>query len=258
VKRTDATTLRNDDAPRRKSLPPVFAAEITGRDRDGELLARPLEWKGDDAPVIRLNISRREKIQPGVGDQVIVKIDRLGRGKHQDDLYARVIKVVAARAQQTIGVFRAHGGGGGRLIPIDKKALGREIIIDSHDTQGAEDGELIAVETIRESRLGLKTARVIERLGDVSSEKAASLIAIHAHGIPHVFPASVIEAADAVQPATLDGREDWRKLPLITIDPIDAKDHDDAVHAVVDNDSTNVGGFILSIAIADASRAHIQ
>jgi ribonuclease R len=253
VKRTDATTLRNDDAPRRKSLPPVFAAEITGRDRDGELLARPLEWDGDDTPVLRLNVSRREKIQPGVGDQVILKIDRLGRGKHQDDLYARVIKVLAARAQQTIGVFRAHGGGGGRLVPIDKKALGREIIIDAHDTKGAEDGELIAVETIRESRLGLKTARVVERLGDVSSEKAASLIAIHAHGIPHVFPESVIAAADAVQPATLEGREDWRKLPLITIDPADAKDHDDAVHALADPDPNNAGGFILSIAIADVS-----
>ncbi|MGL4635951.1 MAG: ribonuclease R [Beijerinckiaceae bacterium] len=253
MKRSDANTTRNDDAPRRKSLPPVFAAEITGRDRDGELLARPLEWAGDDAPVIRLNIPRRERIQPGVGDQVILKIDRLGRGKHQDDLYARVLKVLAARPQQTIGVFRAHGSGGGRLLPIDKKALGREIVIDAHDAKGAEDGELIAVETIRESRLGLKTARVVERLGDVSSEKAASLIAIHAQGIPHVFPDNVIEAAEAVKPATLEGREDWRKLALITIDPIDAKDHDDAVHAIADDDPANPDGFILSIAIADVS-----
>ncbi len=253
MKQSDVKPMRNDDVPRRNSLPPVFAAEITGRDRDGELLACPLEWNGDDAPTIRLNIPRREKIQPGVGDQVILKIDRLGRGKHQDDLYARVLKVLAARPQQTIGVFRAHGGGGGRLLPIDKKALGREIVIDAHDTQGAEDGELIAVETIRESRLGLKTARVVERLGNVSSEKAASLIAIHAHGIPHVFPETVIEAADTVSPATLEGREDWRKLSLITIDPADAKDHDDAVHSVDDTDPTNPGGFILSIAIADVS-----
>ncbi len=253
MKQSDVKPMRNDDVPRRNSLPPVFAAEITGRDRDGELLARPLEWNGDDAPTIRLNIPRRERFQPGVGDQVILKIDRLGRGKHQDDLYARVLKVLAARPQQTIGVFRAQGGGGGRLLPIDKKALGREIVIDAHDTQGAEDGELIAVETIRESRLGLKTARVVERLGDVSSEKAASLIAIHAHGIPHVFAETVIEAADAVSPATLEGREDWRKLSLITIDPADAKDHDDAVHSVDDTDPTNPGGFILSIAIADVS-----
>ena len=48
-------------------------------------------------------------------------------------------------------------------------------------------------------------------------------------------------------------REDWRKVPLVTIDPPDAKDHDDAVHAEPDTAANNNGGFIVSVAIADVA-----
>ncbi len=234
-------------------LPPVFPAEITGRDRDGDLLARPLDWTDGEAPTLIIHTNRRDKFPPGVGDHVLLKIDRLGNARDFGGFHARVLKTLGKRPQQVLGVFRAHGGGGGRLLPIDKKSLGREIAIGPADTGGAEDGELIAVETLRESRLGLKSARVVERLGDVSSEKAASLIAIHAHGIPHVFAEAALANAQAAKPATLRGREDWRDVPLITIDPADAKDHDDAVFAVLDNEPANPGGFILSIAIADVA-----
>lgn len=234
-------------------LPPVFSAEITGRDRDGELLARPLDWTGEDAPVVHIHVGRRDKFPPGIGDHVLLKIDRIINARDFSHTYARVLKTLGRKPQQTIGVFRAHGGGGGRIIPVDKKGLGREIEVPPGQTAEAQDGELVAVETLRENRLGLKSAKVVDRLGDVSSEKAASLIAIHAHGVPHVFPDSVLaEAADA-RPATVKGREDWRELPLVTIDPVDAKDHDDAVHAAPDPDTANEGGFILSIAIADVA-----
>jgi ribonuclease R len=241
--------------PRRQqsTLPPVFPAEITGRDRDGDLLARPLDWTEGEAPTLLVHVGRRDKFPPGVGDHVLLKIDRISNARDFAHTHARVLKTLTKRPQQTLGVFRADGGGGGRIVPIDKKALGREIEVAPGQSAGAEDGELVAVETLRESRLGLKSAKVVERLGDVSSEKAASLIAIHAHNVPHVFPDAVLAEADAVKPATLKGREDWRDLPLITIDPADAKDHDDAVNAAPDNDPANPGGFILSIAIADVA-----
>ncbi len=250
-KQRDPNTSTADTGGALARLPPVFPAEITGRDRDGDLIAKPLDWTEGEAPSLIVHSSRRDKFPPGIGDHVILKIDRIGNARDFSGIHARVLKVLAKRPEQVIGVFRAHGGGGGRLLPVDKKALGREISIGPNDTNGAEDGELIAVETIRESSLGLKSARVVERLGDVSSEKAASLIAIHMHGIPHVFPPVVLEAAEAVKPALLKGREDWRALPLITIDPADAKDHDDAVHAQAD--PADPGGFILSIAIADVA-----
>jgi ribonuclease R len=130
--------------------------------------------------------------------------------------------------------------------------LGKELNIPAGATAQAEDGDLVAVETGRAPRLGLTTGRVVERLGSLASERAVSLIAIHAHGIPHVFRRDTLIEADEAGPATLAGREDWRRLPLITIDPPDAKDHDDAVHAEADT-ANNPGGFIVIVAIADVS-----
>jgi ribonuclease R len=231
----------------------VFPAEITGRDRDGELIAEPLDWEGGHKPRVVVHVGRREKNPPGVGDHVILKIDRIRNARDFSDLHGKILKTLGKRPQQSIGVFRAYGGGGGRIVPVDKKALGREIEVQPGQSMDAEDGELVAVETLRESRLGLKLARVVERLGDVSSEKAASLIAIHAHGVPHVFPEAALAEAEAAEPATLEGREDWRDLPLVTIDPADARDHDDAVQASPDDDPANPGGFVLSIAIADVA-----
>ena len=86
----------------------------------------------------------------------------------------------------------------------------------------------------------------MERLGSLKSERAVSLIAIHAHGIPHVFPPAALKEAEAAHAGDLAGREDWRKLPLVTIDPADAKDHDDAVHAEPDADPKNRGGYVVT------------
>ncbi|MBO0712378.1 MAG: RNB domain-containing ribonuclease, partial [Acetobacteraceae bacterium] len=87
------------------------------------------------------------------------------------------------------------------------------------------------------------------------SERAVSLIAIHAHGIPHVFSRAVMAEAEAARPLAGEksGREDWRKIPFVTIDPPDAKDHDDAVHAMPDDDPRNRGGHIVRVAIADVA-----
>ena len=85
------------------------------------------------------------------------------------------------------------------------------------------------------------------------SEKAVSLIAIHSHEIPQAFSPAALREAEAAKPATLTGREDWRDLPLVTIDPPDAKDHDDAVHAEPDPDPNNKGGYIVNVAIADVA-----
>ncbi|MGL4261589.1 MAG: ribonuclease R, partial [Afipia sp.] len=95
--------------------------------------------------------------------------------------------------------------------------------------------------------------RVKERLGSLKTEKAVSLIAIHAHDIPQAFPPDVVRESEAAKPATLAGREDWRDVPLVTIDPPDAKDHDDAVHAETDSDPNNKGGYIVNVAIADVA-----
>ncbi|HEY1887982.1 MAG TPA: ribonuclease R, partial [Roseiarcus sp.] len=101
-------------------------------------------------------------------------------------------------------------------------------------------------------------ARVVETIGSVKSERAVSLIALETHHIPHVFSGAALKEAEAARPVRLSApREDWRTLPLVTIDPPDAKDHDDAVHAELDPDPKNPGGFIVTVAIADVA-AYVQ
>lgn len=238
------------------ALPPTVIADIIGRDTDGELLAVPTEWDSEEseAPKIRIDVPRRAKpgTAAGVGDRALLRIEKADDGDGAP-YRGRVIKVLDHARTRVLGIFRKTPAGGGRLVPVDKKQAGRELNIAPSDTGGAEDGDLVAVDLVRSRGYGLAAGRVKERLGSLSSEKAISLIAIHAHEIPQAFSPSAMREAEAAEPATLRGREDWRELPLVTIDPPDAKDHDDAVHAEPDPDPNNRGGYIVHVAIADVA-----
>jgi ribonuclease R len=239
------------------SLPPTIMADITGRDSDGELIAVPAEWdeaESGEPPKIRIHVPRRPQpgTAAGVGDRALLRVEKPQAG--EDAAYrGRVIKVVDHAKTRVLGIFRSLPDGGGRLVPIDKKQAGRESNIAKADRNGAEDGDLVSVDLIRSRGFGLGSGKVKERLGSLASEKAVSLIAIHAHEIPLAFSPAALREAEAAKPATLAGREDWRELPLVTIDPPDAKDHDDAVHAEADPDPNNKGGYIVSVAIADVA-----
>ncbi len=240
-----------------KSLPPTLVADVTGRDDDGELLAAPAEWLEEvdgPAPIIRIHIPRRAApgTIPGVGDRALLRVEK-PESKHDKAYRGRVIKLLDKTAHRVLGIFRLMPNGEGRMIPVDKKQAGRELNIASAHAGGAQDGDLISVELIRSRGYGLPSGKVKERLGSLKTEKAISLIAIHAHEIPQEFPADAITESEAAKPATLAGREDWRSVPLVTIDPPDAKDHDDAVHAEPDDDPNNKGGYIVNVAIADVA-----
>lgn len=239
------------------ALPATLVVDITGRDGDGELIAKPVEWDeaaGSEPPRIRIHVPRhaRPGTTVGVGDRALLRIEHNGDSESATHR-GRVIKVLDNAKSRILGIFRAMPDGGGRLIPVDKKQAGRELSIAPADSREAKDGDLIAVDLLRSRGFGLPAARVKERFGSIASEKAISLIAIHAHDIPLAFSPAAIEESEAAQPATLKGREDWRDLPLVTIDPPDAKDHDDAVHAEPDPDPDNKGGYIVHVAIADVA-----
>ncbi|MFA6265157.1 MAG: ribonuclease R [Pseudolabrys sp.] len=240
------------------TLPSTVLADIVLRDSDGDFIAVPDEWDADAhgaAPRIRIFSPRKPRPGEGagLGDKVLIHVDEVeaeGGIRHR----GRIIKIVDRPKHRVLGIFRANPKGGGHLEPVDKKMLGREMQIPQGATADAQDGDLVAVEAQRVSRFGPPNGRVVEKLGSLRSEKAVSLIAIFTHSIPDVFRRDTLNEADAARPATMaGGREDWRKLPLITIDPADAKDHDDAVHAAEDDDPANPGGFIVTVAIADVA-----
>ena len=244
-------------------LPSLVVADLAERDRDGELIARPVEWAGDEpAPRIRVRRSRTKRDRgpvPSVGARVLMRVEfDPGAGPKAPAYSGRVVKILDKMRARAFAVYRSAADGSGRAAPVDKKAAGREYLVPAGMMGDAKEGDLVAIEPLREGRLGLPSARVVEVIGSVKSERAVSLIALEMHHIPHVFSAEALQEAERARPVRLSSpREDWRELPLVTIDPPDAKDHDDAVHAESDSDPKNPGGFIVTVAIADVA-AYVQ
>ena len=233
------------------TLPPVTVLEIFGRDRDGGLLARPAERDDDEVPIVSIRVSRGDKgPAPGIGDRVLAKTFR-NKSEEGPAYTARVMKVFDRRQEAVLGVLRAGRDGTFRLEPVERRQP--ELVIDPEFVGEAKPGDLVEAQPVKIGRYGLPRAKVLTVLGSMTSEKAVSMIAIHAHDIPHIFPPAALADAESVKSATMAGREDWRDLPLITIDPADAKDHDDAVFAASDDDEKNRGGAVVWVAIADVA-----
>jgi ribonuclease R len=233
-----------------EDLPPVAVLEILAPDADGDLFARPLEWTGQGAEPRVLMLLRSSDPALGAGDRIL---GRLTLDKTEDHSHtARMIRRIGTNPMRILGVFRA-GSEGGRVLPIDKGA-DKQWVVPAGATGGAKDGELVEAEQAGpKGRLGLPKARIVARLGDPTAPRAVSLIAIHQHGIPDHFPDDAVAEADAAKPVGVKGRKDLRDLPLITIDPWDARDHDDACFVEADEDPENAGGFIIWVAIADVA-----
>ncbi len=231
------------------TLPEVTVLEITGQDMDGELTARPQRWESnEEPPKIFVLPPRDAEVGPalGRGERVLARLE-----KTEDGYEARVIKRLGASAHRVLGVVHV-GASGMRIAPIDRKTK-TEFVVDQHDRGGAVNNELVLVEPLAGRASGLPRARVIERLGSMDAPKAVSLIAIHAHGIPTEFPKDALDEANGAPEADPRGRTDLRRVPLLTIDPEDARDHDDAVWASADDDPANPGGHVAIVAIADVA-----
>jgi len=245
------------------ALPPVAVLEIVARDDDGELVAEPAVWDAEEAarPRVLVLAGRRiiEAGEPalGIGDRILARIARL---EEKDvagyRLEAEPIRRLPREKRRLLGIFRAHARGGGTIAPIDRKAL-RDWAIQKGNEGGAHDGDLVRFDLARAGRHGVPQARVAETLGNPEDQRKISLIAIHAHAIPDEFPESVLAEVKDLAAPKLDGRTDLRTLPLVTIDPVDARDHDDAVHAATDPDPQNPGGFVVIVAIADVAH-HVR
>jgi ribonuclease R len=241
------------------ALPPVAVIEITGCDEDGELIASPLDWiREDEGPTPLINIAAQRTRPPtgaaGVGERVLARLTLISeKGPEGRLVYeARIIKRLAKAAVRTLGVYRALPGGRGRIEPIDRRNL-KEFAVGPDEVGDANPGDLVSIEVSGETRARAPRARIVESHGPLGSQKTISKIAIQTHEIPEEFPPAALAEAQSARGVGADGREDLRQIPLITIDPSDARDHDDAVWAAPDSAADNPGGFVVLVAIADVA-----
>jgi ribonuclease R len=235
---------------RTAALPAVTVLDIPGDADPENLHAFPANWNEDEGerPRVTVVTPPRARVVPGPGDRILARIHA---GEGTLPVYtAKAMKILDKPRRGEIGIVRVDHAGA-RLVPVDRK--GREMRIEAGDLGAARDGDLVEIEIKFAGRLMIPKARVTAVIGNPRTERAVSMIAIHNLDIPYRFPAAVLREAEEAPEARLKGREDWRKLPLVTIDPPDAKDHDDAVHAAPDTDPKNPGGFIVHVAIADVA-----
>ena len=229
-------------------LPEVGVADVVDRDPDGELLVKLV--KGEDTPLVVLASPRKDDVgsAPGLGDRLLVRFVKLENG----EMEARVIKQLGAGAQRVLGVIRKSRHEV-RVEPVDRRSK-EVLLLTDPQAQELRDGDLVLAQaSAAETRFGPKRGKLLEVIGREDQPRAASLIAIHTHGIPMGFSADAEAEAEAAEPPTLKGREDLRDVPFVTIDPVDARDHDDAVYAEPDTDEKNPGGWIVWVAIADVA-----
>jgi ribonuclease R len=219
-------------------VPKVTVLRVSQVDDSGNVFGVPEQWHAETPPPRLRLVERGRKSALGIGDRVLCRTEEQGQG-----WLAHPLKKLAKAAELVLGVVRRDGERFW-LSPVDKRER-REFAI--HDLKDSEAGDLVLCEvTGRPPRV---SARVDAVLGDPFAPRSFSLIAIHKHGLRAEFAQEAIDEAHRVAKQPLGEREDLTHLPIVAIDPEDARDHDDAIWAEADGE----GGWNAIVAIADVS-----
>ena len=223
-------------------IPRVTVLKIVDVDDSGHVYGQPEHWEADTPPPKLRIIEKERRGALGIGDRVLARTEERG-----DKFVAHPLKKLAKKQELVLGVLRQEGTRFW-LTPVEKKER-RELPIS--DVGDGEAGDLVLCEV--SGQRGRVSARVDAVLGDPFAPKSFSLIAIHKYELPHEFSDAALDEAKKVAKLPLGEREDLTHLPIVAIDPADARDHDDAIWAARDEDEDNKGGWKAIVAIADVS-----
>jgi len=244
---TPEKTYRIADA-----LPGVMVVNVIEVDDDGDLWATP-ERNDGDAVGPRILIHDKSKTGSadgalGVGHRALVRI----KTRKDGTATGHVLKRLGKGASSYLGVLHEQEKGW-RIQPVSKKAR-HDYGLDRVPND-ANDGDLVMFRSTRRNRGQLRLAEILNTIGSIHDERAASIISLHENEIPLGFPDAAIEQAKRAKMPKVGemGHEDLIHLPLLTIDPVDAKDFDDAILATPDENPKNPGGWVVWVGIADVS-----
>jgi ribonuclease R len=225
-------------APQEIQLVVGFVQQI----RSGDAFVRP-ERPGE----MEVFVAQRHLETAMDGDRVAVHIEARPRGRNP---VGRVVKILERVRATVVGTFQGNARFG-FVAPLDRK-IGRDILVPLDARGDAESGDVVVVRIQQfADRHRNAVGEVIQILGKKDDPGVDVLSILHGHGLPDTFPEEVETAAqDARSLADQPGvREDLRNLLVFTIDPADARDHDDALSIEPKEDGT----FEVGIHIADVS-----
>ncbi len=213
-----------------------------------------LTSKGDG--FVKPDSGGQEAFVPGLslesamdGDQVVIRVEGRPRGRSP---VGRVIKVLERAHETLVGTYRPTRSFG--IVRPQNRKIQKEVLVVQGDEGAATDGDMVVVRITTFGSGKMNPTGTIETvLGNAGDPGVDILAVIHGHGLPMEFPYEVEQYADddvarrRADPG--EGRIDRTDLHAFTIDPADAKDHDDALSIRrLDEGSTEVG-----IHIADVS-----
>jgi ribonuclease R len=211
------------------------------------------------------------------GDHVVAKINRLSGHSGARRAEGRIARIIGRAHPSIVGQFH-YTSRGSVVAPFDPRVQHdieltagdelspslREQLLPAAKNPSARqkrlphipklDGAVVNVELLRYPRAGAApTGRVIEILGRPGDLGVDTEIIIRKHHLPHTFPSEVLQEAERLALPVSEndraGREDFRELPIVTIDGETARDFDDAVYVERRDD----GGWLLQVHIADVA-----
>lgn len=240
----------------RTELPAAGPAEVVAVDEDGRLFVRARRAEGLIGPRLELRLPRHGRFGGlGVGSLLLVRFEpQMGRHGGVQQWQAEAIRLLPRRTPRLLGVFHQSEDGPWMEVADKKARFDRRVDSDSlrQLKTAPREGDLVVAEDPLPTGYAPMRVKILEVIGRQDDPRAASILAIHAHAIPIGFSAEEEAELTKITP-TKCAREDLRHLPLLTIDPDDARDHDDAVFAEPAADPKNPHGFRLVVAIADVA-----
>jgi ribonuclease R len=233
--------------------PPPPHGTITGtyrRTGSGLGFVRPHLREGQSGAEIR--IKEEHSLDAATGDSVLVS---LLRKPSRPDLLAsgKILRVLERATRQFVGTYFERDGQG--LVRVDGTVFSHSIFVGDPGAKGARPEDKVVFEMLRFPTPEDRGEGVItEILGPRGQPGVDTLSIIRAFGLPDVFAEDALQearaAAAAFEETALDGREDFSGDVVVTIDPAEARDFDDAVSVTRDEDS---GHWRLTVHIADVN-----
>ena len=241
---------KNKTFKKTADLSGVMVIQIIEIDEHGDMLGKPEIWKKKLPPpqiIIResssgIRAKSYNKATVGVGSRALCRIKEI-----DGIIIGQVIKRLGNGPSKQLGVLMQNGRGW-IIQPVSKKS--RHVYKPIKVPSKANLNDLVWFQSSRRNIKDTRLAEIIEFIGSAQKGNTASLISLYEHNVPMGFSEDVISQAKALRlPGVSKNHIDLRHLNLITIDPDDAKDFDDAITAK----PTENGGWDVWVAIADVA-----
>jgi ribonuclease R len=231
----------------RASPPHGTVTGVFRKTSSGTGFVRPHAVDGHVGPEVLVRPG--DALDASTGDEVLVRITR--KSTRLLNPVGKVIEVLKRATRQFVGTYFERDGDA--YVRVDGTVFSHSIFVGDSGAKGAKPEDKVVIEMLRfpgpDDRGEGMIAEVLGRSGEPGVD---TLSIVRAFGLPDAFPKEVEEEAKAQAAAfrenDLQGREDFTGDTVVTIDPVDAKDFDDAVGLVQDPVSKH---WLLSVHIAD-------